>query len=326
MGAAPRSGWIISPRADLLLFANLSWVVLLLAALAHPSDSPVEFWVIYYLTVPHRWITLVLVAADPDRRAGSTGSMLAVAGLAAVAVGGVFLGTGELLCLAAIDYVWNAWHFASQHAGVLRIYSRKCGGGWVGLERWGIRLFVTYTALRAAGWTTGWLEADQSVSQGLGWWDLAILTLPIVLLGSQLSQLTVAHTGKLVYLGSVCALYGGFLLSLHYHWAAGVTALATAASMFHAVEYLALVSHYARQRRTIGSDGTFRRLARGWLTFLAVFVLSLGSVGVYLTDPANGWNTAWFGANLWAAFVHYAYDGMIWKLRQPATAAALGAY
>jgi hypothetical protein len=31
------------------------------------------------------------------------------------------------------------------------------------------------------------------------------------------------------------------------------------------------------------------------------------------------------GANIWAAFLHYAYDGMIWKLRRPETAKALGA-
>jgi hypothetical protein len=28
-----------------------------------------------------------------------------------------------------IDYVWNAWHFGSQHAGGLRMYARKVGGG-----------------------------------------------------------------------------------------------------------------------------------------------------------------------------------------------------
>jgi hypothetical protein len=29
--------------------------------------------------------------------------------------------------------------------------------------------------------------------------------------------------------------------------------------------------------------------------------------------------------NLWAAMVHYAFDGMIWKLRRPETARVLGA-
>ena len=38
--------------------------------------------------------------------------------------------------------------------------------------------------------------------------------------------------------------------------------------------------------------------------------------------PIPAW---WIGLNLWAALLHYAYDGMIWKLRRPATAQALGA-
>ena len=61
-----------------------------------------------------------------------------------------------------IDLIWNGWHFASQHAGVLRIYSRKVGGGSAWLERHGLRLFIFYTALRVAAWTTGWLGSDSS--------------------------------------------------------------------------------------------------------------------------------------------------------------------
>ena len=31
----------------------------------------------------------------------------------------------------------------------------------------------------------------------------------------------------------------------------------------------------------------------------------------------------WVGINLWAAGLHYAYNGMIWKLRAPQTAHVL---
>ena len=27
--------------------------------------------------------------------------------------------SGGFLCLLLIDYVWNSWHFAAQHAGIL---------------------------------------------------------------------------------------------------------------------------------------------------------------------------------------------------------------
>ena len=46
------------------------------------------------------------------------------------------------------------------------MYARKVGGGSEWLERWGVRGFVTYAALRAAGWTTGWLEADAACLPG----------------------------------------------------------------------------------------------------------------------------------------------------------------
>ena len=43
-----------------------------------------------------------------------------------------------------------------------------------------------------------------------------------------------------------------------------------------------------------------------------------------MASPDSGLMIVWQGLNLWMSFVHYTYDGMIWKLRRPATAAALG--
>ncbi len=316
--------WIVSPTFDLLLLANLAWPLLLLPGFATSSSTAIDFWQIYYLTLPHRWITLILVAMDTDRRAGRQRALLGVAVLAALVVVGVYFGTGAFLCLALVDYVWNAWHFASQHAGVLRMYSRKVGDGLPGLERWGLRAFVTYGALRAAGWATGMFEADSPWLTTLHALDFAILGVPIVLLGSVLTSYRPVLLGKLAYLASVCVLYTGFILCLHFDVARGIVIFAAAGSMFHAVEYLAIVTHYARRRGSVGSDGLFRSLARSWLGFLIVYIVLLGSLGVWLSRPDSKLFLLWQGLNLWAAFVHYAFDGLIWKLRQPQTAAALG--
>jgi hypothetical protein len=101
-----------------------------------------------------------------------------------------------------------------------------------------------------------------------------------------------------------------------------VLSLTVAASMFHAVEYLALVSFYAKQRQTCGTNCAFRALARQWGLFLALYLVAVG-FGSYVVSQR--WTDIWLAANLWAALVHYAFDGMIWKLRMPATAAVLGA-
>jgi hypothetical protein len=103
-----------------------------------------------------------------------------------------------------------------------------------------------------------------------------------------------------------------------------VVVFAAAGSMFHAVEYLAIVTHYARRRETVGSEGPFRTLARYWLVFLGLYILVLGTLGIWMSQPNSGLVVFWQGLNLWMAFVHYAFDGMIWKLRRPETAKALG--
>jgi hypothetical protein len=317
-------GWIVSPAFDLLFLANVAWPLLLLPAVSSPADTAIDFWQVYFVTLPHRWVTLLLVATDADRRGTRGPWLVGIAVLAALAVTGAYLGTGAFLCLALVDYVWNAWHFAAQHAGVLRIYTRKVGGGVPWLERWGLRAFVTYGALRAAGWLTGAIEANESQLVAIRTLDLAVLALPVALLVTNLSGLSRARLGKLAHLVSVCALYTGFILSLSFGWARGIVVFAAAGSLFHAVEYLAVVTHYARRRETVGSDTAFRALARNWVLFLGAYVLVLGSFGAWASTPVSGLVVLWQGLNLWAAFVHYAYDGMIWKLRRPETAAALG--
>ena len=59
-------GWIVSPAFDLLFLANLGWLLLLIPGITQ-GDISIDFWTVYYLSLPHRWITLVLVVADPDR-------------------------------------------------------------------------------------------------------------------------------------------------------------------------------------------------------------------------------------------------------------------
>lgn len=326
----PSAGWVVSPAFDLLFLANVAWPLLLLAAVMAPgfvrTDGRLqtEFWALYFVITPHRWITLFLVAADPDRREGRNRLFVGIAVVAALLVGGVWAATGALTCLLLIDYVWNSWHFASQHQGVLRMYAKRAGGGPEWLERHALRAFVVYTLLRTAGWTTGWLEAESSLKGWLNSADLVVLGIPGAVLVVNLFGVHRGRVGKLCYLVSLLTLYAGLLLSLRNDWRTGVFALTAASSTFHAVEYLAVVSHYAKRRTAVGSAGMFRQVAKQWLVVFTVYLLTLGLVGVWV-NKAGGWVVqAWAALNVWSAFLHYTYDGFIWKLRKPATAQALG--
>ncbi len=327
-----QSSWIVSPAFDLFFVINIWWIVLSLPIFAMTSgDSPLAFWQIYFLTTPHRWLTLFLVASDPDRRSGRGRLFLGIAVAYALIVCGVRSFSGAFLCLAFIDYVWNAWHFASQHAGILRIYGRKGGGGHADLERWVIRIFITYVPLRLAGWTTGWTESYPQAASLLPLLDFAILALPLFLIALELSNRPWERIGKVLYLVSITLMYGALLLAVRNEWRRWMIALTPANAAFHAVEYMAIVTFYAHRRETRGSAGLFQAAARSWFVVLLSFVVVSGIVAG-LADEMTGLHPKlgisieqlWLGANLWAAFLHYTYDGMIWKLRRPDTAKTLG--
>jgi hypothetical protein len=311
-------GWLVSPRFDLLFLANLAWPVLLVPGLvADDRAGPVPFAQLYFLTTPHRWITLFLVAADPERRGGRTWLFAGILALVAAAIVTLQLSSDALICLVMVDFAWNAWHFGAQHAGIARIYARKAGLAYSGFEKNALRVFVPYVLLRVPEWTTSGLSS--SVVRGA---DLAMLCVPVVLVVRSLTRDRLSATGKQAYVMSVCVLYACMLAARSFGWYAIQAPLFLAAAVFHATEYLAIVSIYARGRAARGPSGAFQSMARTWGLVLGTFVLVVGSADVILSRIAFEMAAA---LNLGAAFLHYAYDGLIWKLRQPATARSFGA-
>lgn len=320
-------GWIVSPLFDLCFFANIWWLVLGLPWWLPELDSPLKFWQVYFLTTPHRWVTLLIVVADPDRREGRTKLFVGIAVFFAAVVCGLRWSTGAFFCVASIDFIWNAWHFGSQHGGILRIYSRKIGGGRPLVETYVTRFFVAYCILRTAGWTQQWEAAYESVSMLVLVMDIVMVIVMSWLLITEAleglrSQAGISQRlGKVVYLCSVLALYTCLLFAMRTRQSAWLVLLLPAHAAFHATEYLAVVSYYASRRSDHGSDGLFREMARNWAFTLVSLVVFLGTFSHFISNYASQF---WIGLNLWVAFLHYGYDGLIWKLRRPKTAATLG--
>jgi hypothetical protein len=118
--------------------------------------------------------------------------------------------------------------------------------------------------------------------------------------------------GRLTYLISLTGLYLVLLWAVHERQLGWVLALATAAALFHAIEYLSLVSWSVRQRHaSLGSRmGLLGFLAPRWGIVLAAFVLVLGAGG-WVMD--QGFMEGWLLVNVVVAYLHYAYDGLIWR-------------
>lgn len=338
--SARKSGpWIDGARFDLLFVANWYWPLLILfAVISTPTmESTIGFWMVYMLLTPHRWITLALVFLDQDRYAERPRVFLGIAMFTALAILASILTMPTLTMLLVADYLWNAWHFAAQHSGIGRIYARVAYPTDKGTAFWEkalLRTFCVYTILRLGAplmaddrslWL-GWLDA---VVPYMTWTDLPMLAIPCYLLGRDLLRMNSGTWGRVLYMASVMSLYSLLLLLAHFlpHGNSINPVMAgalLAVTIFHSTEYLAIVSWTVKKRFAKKDSGLMSHLAKRWTLTLAMFLLGLGVSAWLLSTQSEASQRIWFILNMFVSFLHYAYDGIIWKARpgaKPAVAA-----
>jgi hypothetical protein len=94
-----------------------------------------------------------------------------------------------------------------------------------------------------------------------------------------------------------------------------------AVTVYHSVEYMAIVTYYAWQRQELGSKGLFQTMARNWTVIFAWYVIGCG----LLYSLGNAlFVAACYAVNTWASILHCAYDAMMWRMRDPETAKTFG--
>jgi hypothetical protein len=337
---ARKSGpWIDGHWFDLLFVANWYWPLLVLfAVISTPAlESTVGFWMVYMLLTPHRWITLPLVFLDRERYAERPRVFLGIAMFTALAILASIMTMPTLTMLLVADYLWNAWHFAAQHSGIGRIYARVAYPTDKGSAFWEkalLRTFIIYVILRLGAplmaddrslWL-GWLDA---VVPYMNWTDLPMMLIPCYLFGRDLLRMSDKSLGRVLYMASVLSLYSLLLLLAHFlpHGNSVHPVMAgalIAVTIFHSTEYLAIVSWTVKKRFANRDNSLMAHLAKRWTLTLAMFLLGLGVSAWLLSTQSETSQRVWFILNMFVSFLHYAYDGMIWKARpaKPAAAAA----
>jgi hypothetical protein len=323
----PAKTWLVGPWFDLVFMANLAWpIVVLLDFLRPVNDGTIDLlslFQVYFLSTPHRWITLVLVFCDSERfwkeplRFGGLGALLIGIGLALVGVASVVpIATDSLVLLMMLDYVWNAWHFAAQHAGISRIYGRTSRPDQsldhAAFEKTALRTLVLWVFFRLAihiGASTPYGENVRWLTPWLGWIDPFALVLPAILLIREFTAFRPQCVGRVLYMASVIALYSAQLVAIRLENGPWMMAFFFAGAIFHAVEYLA-ICNWSVQKRTTGIWQY--QMTRTGLALL-VFMALLGAVN-WLVNAQSVY--FWSLGTLLVSLLHYAYDGIIWKAKK----------
>lgn len=317
---AGRDGWLVSPWFDILFFVNIYWLLAFLPIYTTADGQPyIQFWMAYYLATPHRWLTLVIAATDRDRRYGQTWLFVVIAVLVAALIGATLWTTGGFRTLFLFYTLLLGWHFALQHRAILKVYSGRSAPGIRWMEDWLPLTFILYANLRLVSFLEPmsrleWLSPLQVV-------DVAMLGIPLVMLATELPRLSRARLPKIIYMLSFFGLWASVLWSVHLHRIALCSILLGAVTVYHSIEYMAMVTYYAWRRQEIGSRDLFQVMARNWSVVFAWYVVVCGLV--YSLGNAY-FLLACVAVNFWASILHCAYDGMMWRMGNPETTRVFG--
>jgi len=262
-------------------------------------------------------------------------------------------GLEQFFYLFILLTVWDPWHFLMQHYGFMRLYDRGNAAPprlAAGMDRMVCTLWMVYLLLASSAWLPELLaDLDSRLSLPL------LLALPAGAIDSlREAAALLAVLGSLVYAGYLgwCWRRGWFISSaklallvltfaaiwLSYTpnaliraWAPGWSFKVGFAviGIVHMTQYLAIVWRYNRNlaaRPDGARPGWFRWLHRrnsAWAALL--YVLACLAYGEGLT---HDFQIAWITIPVLAlgftsTLMHYYFDGFIWKLRRPQTAATL---
>ena len=93
--------WLVGPWFDLAFVANVGWPLIVGAIVAWGPEfqTGVTFWQLYFVSTPHRWITILIVLLDRSRAGNRHLLFLAIAAAVLLICATVQLTTGTLTCL-----------------------------------------------------------------------------------------------------------------------------------------------------------------------------------------------------------------------------------
>jgi len=165
-----------------------------------------------------------------------------------------------------------------------------------------IRLAIHIGASTGYGESLAWLRPWLGVIDPLALAPIAIL------LVREIVAFRPQCLARLLYIGSVVALYSAQLIAIRLENNAWMMGFFFAGAIFHAVEYLA-ICNWAVQKRT---TGIWRyQLTRTGIA-LVVFMALLGAVNWLVNEQSV---YAWQLMTLLVSLLHYAYDGIIWRAK-----------
>jgi hypothetical protein len=312
--------WIKNPATDLTFF-DFGWVLIFLPLVIFKEHLSIIILSVLIVSYIHRHYTFALVYGDKEEFEKRKQIYIFLPIVAALAtISSLYFDAFKILLVAAI--LWNMYHTITQKYGISRIYSRKAGYGEAWIDKGLIYSWFLYVFFALIGREHELINQYQAGKVILDY------------IGSYLSYLTQAsyffltiaivftllfayqefknrhrlNTPKLLFVISILLLYSIFFYSL----IVGYIVFAFS----HAIEYIVFVNIFVNSKykkkpesKSIVALASKKQWVYGSLFSLGIVAICL--LGIKLNE--NAFEIYIVGSS----FLHFIYDGLIWKVRRP---------
>lgn len=328
---------IISPRGDLwfIAFGWLIFPVIYFSTIPFWDDRQV-FKVLLLVTLTinfmHRNITLLFAYGDPDEFLYRRWRYILLPVFCAILAGSIlYFSPGNFKFLATISVVWTIYHTVMQKVGLLRIYTKKkdATSGAI-LDKMFIwfsfstlvfaiaSLDSTYALLQRQGHTAR--LAVNAFTPAREWLPVFSSALACGLLCFVAYYVWYSIREKLwsrerlSFIISYLSLLGFFFVDFLAAYAFF--------SLSHSLEYLALSKYIGTKKGTHQKNpkSPIAIFSRNPTVWFIVYIIFTGTLLLIWRDVSN---QTLYKFIVGSSFLHFLYDGWLWKLRKPKVASEL---
>ncbi|MDA0709079.1 MAG: hypothetical protein O3B73_02585 [bacterium] len=322
----PKSNWIITPFVDLSCL-SLGWLAFFFIPYYFADHSETFRLLAVTTFAAHRYFTFPLIYLDPVEFQRRKAIYLLTPVLCLAIVGLCYYFRIDEPEMFAIWYLFNYFHFVRQKYGILRIYSGKARWGHKRLDAWTSYLWGIAGFAFMFGYQSDvegrvmhylrTLSGGTPIPMEMTWLAYLFASLiTCVWLAYEFLNPEQKNWPKLIFLFSVVFMYGVVpILS--------TDALFIATSFSHAAEYIALVGFTVKNksRQHAFESPVLARAARHILLSTAGFIIATSGMLYGLKTLSL---LAFLVFTYGTSFMHFIFDGMIWKLRRPRVAQEVG--
>ncbi|MEM7009790.1 MAG: hypothetical protein AAF462_11720 [Thermodesulfobacteriota bacterium] len=324
--AQPRNIWIKDPTFD-LAYLSFGWIPIYLAFMIFENYFATILIIVAATSFIHRHYTFALVYGQKEEFDKRKKAYILLP-IAFFIIALTFYMLGLFSVLLAVSVIWLMFHTIAQKYGLIRIYSRKAGYGLAWLDKgiiysWFVYLFFALGE-RNMGLMSEYYEGRVLV-QYLGDYFsiftmisylalLLAIAFTLIYIYVELKNWDKISLPKNIFVISVLLLYAIFFQNLIIGF--------IVFGFSHAIEYIAFVNVFVHSKYKKRPDSRifFSRVTKKQWLYVGIFSALLAVVSVAGTN-INAYVLGLYITG--SSFLHFIYDGWIWKVSKPEVAKPL---